>query len=140
MLYTTFFCTEMNSILVANYVTRAYTFRRNIQTRDPNARGPIWVASLVQAITVSVLVKSKGEIILYILYCSFFSCHLSCATGQTVRSRNIKYYGTPIFRRQKYVTSFTSQPDLERSRVKFRTTSIALYLWYVTIEKANATN
>ena len=79
------------------YVTRARTFRRNIQTRDPNARGLIWVASFVRAITVSVFDKLKEEIMLYILYRTSFSHHLFCANGQTVQSQNIKYYGMPYF-------------------------------------------
>ena len=77
---------------------RAHTFRRYIQTRNPDTRGPTWVASLVRDITVSVFVKIEEEIRIYILYRTFFSRHLSCATGQTVRSQNIKYYGIPIFR------------------------------------------
>ena len=125
----------MNSMLVATYVTRAHTFRRNIQTWDPNARSLMWVASLVRAITVSVFVKVKEGIILYILYRTFFSRHLSCVTGQTVRSQNIKYYGIPVFCRQKYITSFMSRPDLEWSRVKSRPTSIPLYIWYVLLKK-----
>ena len=78
-------------------IEREHSFRRNIQTRDPDAQGPIWVAALVRAITVSVFVKIKEEIILYILYRTFFSRHLSCATGQAVRSQNIEYYGISIF-------------------------------------------
>ena len=79
-------------------------------------------ASLVRAITVSVFVIIEEEIILCILYRTFFSRHLSCATGQTVRWQNIKYYGIPIFRRQKYVTPFTSRLSLKRSRAISRQT------------------
>ena len=75
-------------------------------------------ASLVRAHTVSVFVKINEEINLYILYCTFFSRHLSCANGQTVRLQNIKHYGIPAFLRQKHGASFTSLPDLELSRVK----------------------
>ena len=100
MVYTRRSChTEANYMLVATYVTKAHSFHQHIQTREPNARGPIWVASLVRAITVPVFVKIEAEIILYILYRTFFSRHLSCATGQTVRSQNIKFYGKPISRR-----------------------------------------
>ena len=68
MVYTRRSChTEANYMLVATYVTKANSFHQHIQTREPNARGPIWVASLVRAITVSVFVKIEAEIILYIL-------------------------------------------------------------------------
>ena len=48
---------------------------------------------LVRGRTVSVFVEQEGEIILYKLYRTCFSCHLCCVTEQTVRSQNITYYG-----------------------------------------------
>ena len=127
---------------VSTYAMRVHSFRWNIQTRYPNAWGPIWIASLVRAITVSAFVKIKDEIIWYILDRTFFNRYLSCATGQTTRSQNIKYYRIPVFRGEKYVVSFTSQPGHKWSRVKSWWTSILPTISMICNlpEEANATN
>ena len=87
-------------------------------------------ASLVQAHTVSVFVE-KEKIISYLLYCILFSHHLFCANGQTVRSKNIKYYGSHYFFRQKYVKSGRPDPTSNDS-IKTRPTGIWLIVRYVT--------
>ena len=65
-----------NSMLVATCVISAPSFRHNIQMRDPNARGPMWVAYLVRAITVSVFVTIEEKMIVHI----YFIVHSLVAT------------------------------------------------------------
>ena len=122
-----------NKLLCRNQLYISYHLDREIAGFPPKYPGAGFErtisdmgASLVRAHIVSVFVKTVEEILLYILYRTFFSCHLSCATGQTVRSQNIKYYGIPDFFRQKNVTSLTSRPNLEQSHVKSRPTDIPL--------------
>ena len=95
--------------------------------RDPNGRVPIRDACLVQGHTLSVFIESCSKIVLYILHRTLSSRHLACANGQTVRSQNIEYYGTPQFHREKYVTSPTSRLDLEPF-AQYNTS-----VWYITI-------
>ena len=67
--------------------------------------------SLVRGHTVSVFSDMKSTL---------FSHRLFRANGQTVRSQNNEYFGMPYLRRQKYVTSLTSRPNFEPTRVTLR--------------------